>query len=400
MPPLVFRRCRPVLRFRRPADKAGGYLQDQATKTNRRRSGLANCTAAVFKSGSRRGSGRNHRRARVATARIGPKFPGKLPNPGVKKDLSVTTITHHRLGWVGTGRMGFQLVERLLGAGCDVSVYNRTRAKAEPLAASGAVIVESPADLADCDIVFTMVAASADFIEVVTGPDGILSNPGTAPGVIVDSSTVSTAAGEHVREAAAAAGSQVVAAPVSGNPSVVRSGRLTSVASGPRDAFDLVEPYLNLYGAGVTYVGEGEVARLVKICHNLMLGIVTQALAEITVLAEKAGVSRADFMAFINQSVMGSTFSQYKTPAIVNLDWTPTFTGHLLRKDFELGLEAGRQWDVSLPTTALVHQIVVQLIGSGLGEGDFMRMLELQADGAGLTLRSEEREVSDGLDTS
>ncbi|NNC91425.1 MAG: NAD(P)-dependent oxidoreductase [Acidimicrobiia bacterium] len=303
----------------------------------------------------------------------------------------------HRLGWVGTGRMGYQLVERLLAAGCDVSVYNRTRSKAEPLADSGATIVDSPAELADRDVVFTMVAASADFIEVVTGPEGILSRPGTAPDIIVDSSTVSTTAGEQVREAADAVGTQLVAAPVSGNPSVVRSGRLTSVASGPRDAFDTVKPYLDLYGAGVTYVGEGEVARLVKICHNLMLGIYTQTLAEILVLAESAGVARADFMAFLNQSVMGSVFSQYKTPAIVNLDWTPTFTGHLLRKDFELGLEAGRQTDVPLPTTALVHQIVVQLIGNGLGEGDFMRLLELEANGAGLELISEDREVTDGL---
>jgi 3-hydroxyisobutyrate dehydrogenase-like beta-hydroxyacid dehydrogenase len=293
--------------------------------------------------------------------------------------------------------MGYQLVERLLAAGCDVAVYNRTRAKAEPLAENGAVIVDSPADLADRDIVFTMVAASADFIEVVTGAKGILSRPGTVPKVIVDSSTVSTGAGEQVREAAAALGTQVVAAPVSGNPSVVKSGRLTSVASGPRDAFDLVEPYLDLYGAAVTYVGEGEVARLVKICHNLLLGVYTQTLAEIIVLAQKAGVSRADFMAFINQSVMGSTFSNYKTPAIVNLDWTPTFTGHLLRKDFELGLEAGREMDVPLPTNALVHQIVVQLIGNGLGDGDFMRLLELEATGAGVTLASEDREVSDGL---
>ena len=303
----------------------------------------------------------------------------------------------HRLGWVGTGRMGYQLVERLLAAGCDVSVYNRTRAKAEPLADSGATIVDSPAELADRDVVFTMVAASADFVEVVTGPEGILSRPGTAPDIIVDSSTVSTTAGEQVREAAAAVGTKLVAAPVSGNPSVVRSGRLTSVASGPREAFDVVKPYLDLYGAGVTYVGEGEVARLVTICHHLLLGIYTQTLAEITVLAEKAGVSRADFMAFINQSVMGSTFSQYKTPAIVNLDWTPTFTGHLLRKDFELGLEAGRQTDVPLPTTALVHQIVVQLIGNGLGEGDFMRLLEMEANGAGMTLTSENRDVTDGL---
>ncbi|MDH3262281.1 MAG: NAD(P)-dependent oxidoreductase [Acidimicrobiia bacterium] len=311
-----------------------------------------------------------------------------------------SVTSEHRIGWVGTGRMGYALVERFLAAGCDVSVQNRTRAKAEPLGKDGATIVDSPAELADRDIVFTMVAGSADLIEVVTGANGILSREGIAPQIIVDSSTVSSAAGEEVRAAAAAVGTSVVAAPVSGNPSVVRSGKLTSVASGPREAFDTARPYLELYGASVTYVGDGEVARLVKICHNLLLGVVTQSLAEIIVLAEKAGVPRADFMHFINQSVMGSIFSRYKTPAIVNLDWTPTFTGHLLRKDFELGLEAARKLDVPLPVAALVHQIVVEFIGNGLGEGDFMRLLELEARGAGLDLEPENQDVSDGLEPS
>lgn len=322
-------------------------------------------------------------------------FPGSTV---LREDCTVTTPQYdRRIGWAGTGRMGYALVERFLAAGCDVAVYNRTRSKAEPLADLGATVVDTPADLADRDIVFTIVAGSADLVEVVAGPNGILSRPGVAPEIIVDSTTVSTGAGEEVRAAAEAVGTAVVAAPVSGNPSVVRSGKLTSVASGPAGSFETVRPYLELYGTTVTYVGDGEVARLVKICHNLLLGVVTQTLAEITVLAEKAGVARADFMAFINQSVMGSTFSAYKTPAIVNLDWTPTFTGHLLRKDFELGLEAGRQLDVPLPTTALVHQIVTGLIGNGLGEGDFVRLLELQANAAGLSLQSEDREVSDGL---
>ena len=102
-------------------------------------------------------------------------------------------------------------------------------------------------------------------------------------------------------------------------------------------AFEVAQPYLEALGAGVTYVGEGERARLVKICHNLMLGVVAQSLAEITVLAEKGGVSRADFLEFLNDSVMGSTFTRYKTPAYVNLDFTPTFTPPLLLKDFDLG---------------------------------------------------------------
>src|SRR3954469_4699059 len=133
--------------------------------------------------------------------------------------------------------------------------------------------------------------------------------------VLVDSTTISPGASQVVRDAAREHGTAVLAAPVSGNPKVVAAGKLTIVASGPREAFDVAEPYLRLFGAGVTYVGDGDRARLVKICHNLMLGIVAQTLAEIAVLAEKGGVSRADLMAFLNDSVMGSMFTRYKTPA-------------------------------------------------------------------------------------
>jgi 3-hydroxyisobutyrate dehydrogenase-like beta-hydroxyacid dehydrogenase len=153
-----------------------------------------------------------------------------------------------------------------------------------------------------------------------------------------------------------------------------------------------------MLGKTVTYVGEGETARLVKICHNLLLGVVTQVLAETTVLAQKGGVTRADYLDFINGSVMGSTFSRYKTPAFVSLDFTPTFTGHLLRKDFELGLDVARQLDVPVPVTALTHQIVTTLIENGLGDVDFAALLELAARNADLKLKPEDREVSDGLE--
>ncbi len=303
----------------------------------------------------------------------------------------------HSIGWIGTGRMGYALVERLLENGCDVSVYNRTREKAEPLAALGAKIVDSPAELADRDIVFTMVAGPADVLEVTLGDDGVLSRPDIAPKIIIDSTTIDPDASETLRNGAAERGTAVLAAPVSGNPKVVKSGKLTSVVSGPRDAFEEARPYLEMYGTKVTYVGDEDQARLVKICHNLLLGVVTQSVAEITVLAEKAGVSRQDFLAFINESVMGSTFTRYKTPAFVNLDFEPTFTWHLLRKDFELGLEQGRNLGVPLPTAALVHQLVVDGIGRGVGDQDFAALLQLAAEGAGMELESEDADVSDGL---
>jgi 3-hydroxyisobutyrate dehydrogenase-like beta-hydroxyacid dehydrogenase len=313
------------------------------------------------------------------------------------KEGSVEGLSGSRLGWIGAGRMGTVLCGRLLAAGCDVHVFNRTRSKTEPLAAMGATVVDSPADLGDRDIVFTIVATSTDLLEVVDGDAGVLSRPPTHPGLLVDLTTVSIQGSEEVRRRCEAAGSAMLASPVSGNPKVARAGRLTLVASGPAPAFETAAPYLRQLGMGVTYVGQGEAARLVKICHNLFLGVVTQSLAEITILAERGGVARADLLAFINDSVMGSVFSRYKTPAFVNLDFTPTFTGHLLRKDFELGLAAGRELDVPLPVSALVHQIVTELIGRGFGDQDFATLLELEALGAGMQLSSEGRDIDDGL---
>jgi len=292
--------------------------------------------------------------------------------------------------------MGAELVGRLLAAGCDVSVYNRTRAKAQPLAALGAKVVDTAADLAVCDIVFATVGTPQDFLDAVLGPGGLMA--GTAvPTILADCSTISADVSAHIRQQVGERGTELLAAPVMGNPRVARAGLLTLAVSGPRAAFDAAEPYLNLLGAGATYVGEGELARVVKLCHNLMLGTVAQSMAEITVLAQKSGVAREAFLACINSSVMGSLFTRYKTPAYVNLDFTPTFTAALLRKDFDLGLAAAREREVPLPVASLVHQIIQGLVGRGYGDLDFASLLELEAQSAGLELVSEEADVSDGL---
>jgi 3-hydroxyisobutyrate dehydrogenase-like beta-hydroxyacid dehydrogenase len=302
-----------------------------------------------------------------------------------------------RLGWIGTGRMGYVLATRLLEAGHDVGVYNRTRAKAQPLAELGASVVDTPAELADRDLVFTMVGGSADFEQVVLGEQGVLSRPDFEPGLLVDLTTISPAASAAVRIAAERRGTAVLSAPVSGNPKVATAGRLTIVVSGSREAWEQARPYLELLCAAVTYVGEGERARLVKICHNLMLGVVAQSLSEITVLAEKGGVARADFLAFLNDSVMGSMFTRYKTPAIVNLDFKPSFTPTLLLKDFHLGFEAAREHGVPMPLAATAEQIIQSLVGSGYDDVDFQVLLEVVAKGAGLELEPENVHVDDGL---
>jgi 3-hydroxyisobutyrate dehydrogenase len=311
--------------------------------------------------------------------------------------MTKTNLKEFRLGWIGTGRMGYAMASRLLKHGCDVAVYNRTRSKAEPLVALGATVVDSPADLADRDIVFTMVSGPDDLIEVVTGTHGILSHTNRAPQLLVDCSSVSTEASAEVRARTGARGVAMLAAPVSGNAKVVKAGLLSVVASGPEAQFKMAEPYLALLGRGVSYVGDGELARMVKICHNILLGVVTQSLAEITILAEKGGVPRHAFLDFINKSVMGSLFTKYKSPSFVNLDWTPTFTPYLLRKDLDLGLEAGRNLGVPQPLTALTREIVQSMMGNGYGDIDFGALLEMQAKAAGLELKSENRKVDDGL---
>ena len=303
----------------------------------------------------------------------------------------------HTIGWIGAGgRLGFSMAKRLIEAGCDVSVYNRTRSKVEPLAGLGAKIVDTPRDLADRDIVFSTVSASDDLIAVTRGPNGLLGGD-SSPQLLVDCSTVSEEASAQVREAAAARGTAMLSAPVSGSAKVVAAGKLTIVASGPREAFDTAEPYLEAVGSGVTLVGEGELARMVKICHNLMLGVVAQCLAEITVLAEKGGVSRHDFLDFLNDSVVGSTFTRYKTPAYVNLDMTPTFTPVLLRKDLDLGLAAAGKLGVPLPVTAVTREILNDAVERGHTECDFAIILDMQAEASGLDLTPENVAVDDGL---
>ena len=253
-------------------------------------------------------------------------------------------LTEYKIGWIGTGRMGFAMAYRLLKGGADVSVWNRTKSKAEPLAEFGATVVDSPADLAGCDIVFTMVGGPADFVEVTLGDAGVLSQS-EKPRMLIDSTSVDEEASAKVRAAASEMGIPMLAAPVSGNAKVVKAGKLTFAVSGPEDAYNTARPYLD----------------------------------------------------FLNNSVMGSMFSRYKTGSLVNLDYSVTFTPKLLLKDLDLGLAAARANGVPMPVTAAAREIVQSLIGNGYTDEDFAALLSLQAAASGLELKSENKQVPDGL---
>ena len=307
--------------------------------------------------------------------------------------MASENLKTHTFGWIGTGKMGYPMAARLIGAGVDVTVYNRTKAKAEPL---GVTVVGTPAELADRDIVYTIVTDDTAFRETVIGPNGVLSRD-SKPKILIDSSTVSPEVSEEVRAAANAQGVQFLAAPISGNGNAVKAGKASLGVSGPRDAYDIVEPYLEQLGRGVSYLGEGDLARLAKLAHNVMLGVVAQCLAEITVLAERGGVERHAFLDYLNKSAMGSIFTTYKAPALVNLDFTATHTAKMLRKDMELALTAARNLEVPMPITNMTRDIVQSLIGNGHGDSDFAALIELQAKASGYEIKSENVAVPDGL---
>jgi len=298
-----------------------------------------------------------------------------------------------KLGWIGTGRMGYEMAARLAKGGCDLALWNRTRAKAEPLAKYGAKVVDTLPELAARDIVFCMVSTWEDVKQVMQK----LLAGSKKPKMVIECSSISLEGSAELRKMLQEKGIQYLAAPVSGNAKVIKAGKLTFVVSGPQPAYEAARPYLDMMGVGSSYVGEGELSRIVKICHNVMLGVVTQSLCEITILAQKAGVPRHAFLDFLNKSVMGSMFSRYKTPALVNLDFHVTFTPQLLRKDMDLGLDAGKRFEVPMPIAALTRDLIQQMIGHGMTEQDFSTLLLMQAKASGIELKPENVAVGDGL---
>lgn len=304
-----------------------------------------------------------------------------------------------RIGWIGLGRMGEAMAKRLLKAGHGVSVWNRTAAKAAPLAEYGATLVSSKQDLASCDIVFTMVSTTDDLKQVLFGEGGLVGGA-VKPKVVVDSSSISQEGSAEIRTRLEAMGVGYVCTPVSGNAKVAKAGKLLQVASGPKALYDEVQPYLQAMAHKVMWVGEGELARIWKIAHNTMFGVIIQNLCEITVLAEKAGIPRHVFLESINDSVLGSMYTKYKTPMLTNLTFDQvTFTPKLLLKDMDLGMAAAKAHGVAMPAAAATRESVARVVGRGHEDIDFAVLLLETAKDAGLELKPENVKMSDGLES-
>jgi 3-hydroxyisobutyrate dehydrogenase len=317
------------------------------------------------------------------------------------------TQNRPKIGWIGAGRMGIPMAERLIKAGYDVSIWNRTRAKAEPLAKAGGTLVDNLFELKNVDVLFSIVSTGKDVQEVLYGKNGVCSQGGKIPPIVVDCSTISVEDSAAIRDKLLQLGADFVAAPMSGNAKVIKAGKASAVVSGKETACKAVMPLIEVFAKrGVSYVGDGELARVCKIAHNVMLGVVIENLIEITLLTNKMGVPRHAFLAFLNNSAMGSMFTGYKAPALVNCDWTTTFTPELLRKDLDLGLELGREIDVPMPVTAAAREVLQTHFGAAMLQKnpqeylqkDFSALAETMALAAGMKLESENVNVPTGLE--
>jgi 3-hydroxyisobutyrate dehydrogenase-like beta-hydroxyacid dehydrogenase len=265
---------------------------------------------------------------------------------------------------IGLGHMGTAIAERLVDAGLEPLVWNRTPEKAASLQARTAA---SPADLAaSVDVVLTSLA-NDEALETVAADIAAGARPGT---VLVDLSTVSPEASARV----AALGLDYVRAPVSGNPAVVRAGNLAFIVSGPAEAIERVEPILLAIGRSVHVVGEAEEARIVKLAVNLVIGGIAELLAEALVLGEASGVSRRALLEVMGDSAAGAPFVKYKTEALLNDDFSATFTTALMEKDVDLMLEAAEEAGVELPIAAHLKELLQATAADGYADHDFMAL--------------------------
>jgi 3-hydroxyisobutyrate dehydrogenase-like beta-hydroxyacid dehydrogenase len=275
------------------------------------------------------------------------------------------------VGLIGLGHMGTAMAERLLDAGYELVVYNRTPEKAGALAERGAAVAETAAQLAEqVDVVVTSLA-NDEALEAVAADVVAGARPGT---VLVDTSTVSPACSARVASLAEAASVGYVRAPVSGNPTVVRAGNLSFIVSGESEGLARVEPVLLAIGPTIHRVGEGEQARVVKLAINLMIAGLAQLMAEALVLGEAAGVSRASLLEVMGSSAAGAPFVKYKTEPLLRDDYTATFTTAMMEKDVDLVLSVAEDAGVELPLTGELKGLVRSAIEAGYADDDFMSL--------------------------
>ena len=288
------------------------------------------------------------------------------------------------IGWIGLGNMGKPMSGRLLQADYSLVVYNRTKKKTKELAEKGAKVADSPAEVASqADITFTMIADSKALEDVTLNKDGVFE--GAKPGsIFIDMSTVSPESSAKVGEAAKQKGIRYLRAPVSGSTPAAAAGTLGIMVSGDEDAYSESLEVLKVMGQKVFYLGSAEEARYMKLAVNIMIGTTCQIMSEALVFGEKAGLDWDKMLEVFTNSAVGSPLISYKTKPILERNFSPMFTVNLMAKDFDLALAVGKDLTVPLPVASLVRQCLATAKATGKGELDFVSLVLLAEELAGI----------------
>jgi 3-hydroxyisobutyrate dehydrogenase-like beta-hydroxyacid dehydrogenase len=288
------------------------------------------------------------------------------------------------VGFVGLGTMGGRMAERLLAAGHDVTGWNRTRSKADWLVKAGMRWADSPRAAAEAaEFTLSMLTDTKALQAVTAGEDGILA--GLGPGkVFIDMSTVSPAASRALADLVRARGATMVDAPVSGSVVTLAEGKLSVMVGGDEETFRRVQPVLAALGPRVTHVGGNGQAVLMKIATNLGLAVQMLAFSEAVLLAEKGGIPREVAVDVLTNSVIASPMVKYRAPYVLDQLDEVMFDCSMMQKDMLLALEAGRQFAVPLPTTAVTNEYLTAARGMGLGDRDFAVMFAVLERMAGM----------------
>ena len=290
-----------------------------------------------------------------------------------------------KLGFIGLGVMGSQMVDRLLSKGHTVTGYNRTRAKAEWLVKKGMQWADSPRAVASAsDSIFAMVTNAAALQAISDGPAGLLAGLSTGK-TFIDMSTVSPAVSRALVAKVRASGADMVDAPVSGSVITLQEGKLSVMVGGRKETFDRIKPLLLDIGPKVTYVGDNGLALSMKIATNLSLAVQMLAFSEGVLLAEKSGIAREVAVDVLTHSAVASPMIQYRGPFVLQQPEEAWFDVNMMQKDLVLAMDLGRQLDVPLPTTAVSNEFLTAARGMGWTKYDFACLFDVLATMSGVT---------------
>ena len=290
-----------------------------------------------------------------------------------------------KVGFIGLGVMGSQMVNRLLSKGHAVTGYNRTRAKAQWLVEKGMQWADSPRAVASAaEYTFAMVTNAAAIQAITEGPAGLVAGLSTGK-IFIDMSTVSPAVSRALAAKVRAAGADMLDSPVSGSVITLQEGKVSVMVGGRKETFEAVKPLLLDIGPKVTYVGDNGLALAMKIATNLSLAVQMLAFSEGVLLAEKSGIARKVAVDVLTHSAVASPMIQYRGPFVLEQPDEAWFDVNMMQKDMVLAMELGRQLDVPLPTTAVSNEILTSARAMGFTKYDFACMFDVLASMSGVT---------------